>query len=79
MKFPFFVRVGARSHTWCSGQWVACPPISKSQGAEEFFSASLFVREHLLLTKPPSMSNDSAVTLRSINNYASLLQTRKCM
>ena len=62
-----------------AGQWADCPPNTSLQGAEEFFSTSMFVREHLVLTRPPSISNDTEVTRRSIQNYDGLLATRKCM
>ena len=39
----------------------------------------MFVREHLVLTRPSSISNDTDVTARSIRNYNALLATRKCM
>ncbi len=62
-----------------TGQWTDCPPNSLLQGAEEFFSPSMFVREHLVLTRPSSISNDTEITRRSMQNYAALLRTRKCM
>jgi hypothetical protein len=69
----------AKFPTHHAGQWVECPPNSLTQGADEFFSSTMFVREHLALTRPPSISLDPEATLRSVNNYKALLATRKCM